>query len=141
MDKKNDIKSQQQSQENGSDLKARAKRESHASSLNYLNLFQLNPLLMHAPPFNLPSSSSPNKEAPTTTKVEEPTESTESSKSKSTELFETVLEQKLLNDTLDMIQLIENTSYDYNGSYTENLTELFVNSISDENFVQFKVRI
>lgn len=141
----------QQSQENGSDLKSRSKRDSHPNSLNYLNIFQLNPLLMHAAgasQFNLPPS--PTKEAPPVAKVEEPAFTVETNDNKlkngSSALYETVLEQKLLNDALDMIQMIENSfttsSYDsYNGTYGENLTEAFVNSLTDENIVQFKIQI
>ncbi|XP_070504742.1 orphan steroid hormone receptor 2 isoform X2 [Chironomus tepperi] len=151
VDKKNDVMKAQQSQENGSDLKSRNKRDSHPNSLNYLNLFQLNPLLMHAAgasQFNLPPS--PTKEAPTTTKIEEPAFTPEPTENKfkngSSELYETVLEQKLLNDTLDLIQMVEtslaSSTYDsYNGNYDEPLTDPFINSLQDENVVQFKIQI
>lgn len=146
MDRKNDALKNAQNSENGSDLnKARGKRDASGSSVNYLSLFQLNPLLMHAAgasQFNLPSTTSPSKESPTGLKIEEQpflSESDEKLKSESNELYESVLEQKMLNDTLDMIQMLENPPYEnFNGSY-DSLSPTLLLSLFDENLTQFKV--
>lgn len=98
--------------------------------------------------FNLPTS--PSKESPTGSKSDETAFVSEISdakvKAESSELMESVLEQKILNDTLDLIQIIENSltasSYDnYNGNYIDNLSESFLQSLMDESCVQFKVQI
>lgn len=129
-------------------------RDSTANnSVNYLSLFQLNPLLMHAagatqfPPMQ---ATSPSKESPGSLKNDDSPFLTDlidekMSKSETNELYESVLEQKMLNDTLDMIQLVENalTSSPYdalNGNY-ETLTQSFMQSLMDDNCVQFKVQI
>ncbi|KAG5668270.1 hypothetical protein PVAND_016217 [Polypedilum vanderplanki] len=129
-----------------STLKMSRKREAQSSSnVNYLSLFQLNPLLMHAASVNLsasPSKISPNDENSFTSDQNE----NNKMKTDSNELLESVLEQKLFNDSLDMIQFIENSlttsNYDaFNGNYCEQLSENFLNSLNDEQNVQFKIQI
>ena len=92
--------------------------------------------------FNLPPTTSPSKESPLGVKIEEPIvgENEEKLKSESNELYESVLEQKMLNDTLDMIQMIESSNFEtFNGS-SEGLSQNFLMSLLDENVAQFKVR-
>jgi hypothetical protein len=139
------------SQENGSEnSKSRNGKRietSSGGSVNYLNLFQLNPLLMHAAnasPFNIPAKeqTSPNNNNISASDNKPIEDATSSDKN---ELYETVLEQKMLNDTLDMMQSIENSlnvnNYEnFNGS-CENLNEEFLTSLTDQNLIQFKVQI
>jgi hypothetical protein len=161
VDRKNDALKNAQNSENSNDMstsKSRGKqqqqqRDSAANnSVNYLSLFQLNPLLMHAAgasQFPMPDTSPP-KESPGGLKNDDPPflpdfVDDKISKSESNELYESVLEQKMLNDTLDMIQMVENslTSSPYdalNGNY-ETLTQGFMQSLLDEGCVQFKVQI
>lgn len=149
VDRKNDAHKNAQSSENGNDLnKSRGKRDASGSSVNYLSLFQLNPLLMHAANASqfpsLPQTTSPSKESPIGLKIDEQqfvNENDEKLKSESNELYESVLEQKMLNDTLDMIQMVENPSYEnLNGNY-DGVSQSFLLSLFDENLTQFKVRI
>lgn len=134
------------------------KREASNSSMNYLSLFQLNPLLMHAAGAtqfnNLSATTSPSKESPTGSKIDETSfmgggggevVEEKSSKNETNELYESVLEQKLLNDTLDMIQIVETSLTSplhetLNGNY-ETLSQNFLLSLIDENAIQFKIQI
>lgn len=143
------MKNAQNSDNSNDNVKQRgSKRESTSNnSMNYLSLFQLNPLLMHAA---MSSTTSPSKESPTGSKADEnvfmnDVVEEKSSKSESNELYESVLEQKLLNDTLDMIQMIETSltvpSHDLLNGTHETLSQNFLLSLTDDNLVQFKVQI
>jgi hypothetical protein len=138
---------------NGSDstLKMNRKREAQSSSsVNYLSLFQLNPLLMHAASVNL--SASPSKVSPSDIESaftsNDLSESTKM-KTDSSELLESVLEQKLFNESLDMIQFVENAlgggggaNFEaFNGSYCEPLSDSFLAALTDDQHVQFKIQI
>lgn len=153
VDRKNDAMKNAQISENSNDnnQKPRGKRESTSSSVNYLSLFQLNPLLMHAASasqFNMSSATtSPSKESP---KIDETAFISDvveekNSKNETPELYESVLEQKLLNDTLDMIQMLETSltspSYDTMNGNHDALSQNFLLSLVDENVIQFKVQI
>lgn len=138
--------------------KSRLKKDSANDSVNYLSLFQLNPLLMHAgvnPSQSYQQSlcaSSPTKAVETTgIKMEEPfvddVLESKATNQESSELFESVLEQKLLNDTFDMINMIESSlqgnyeAYNSNGSPDENLTPIFLANLTDETVTQFKIQL
>jgi hypothetical protein len=146
VDRKNDAHKNAQSSDNSNDLsKSRGKRDAAGSSVNYLSLFQLNPLLMHAANASqfpsLPQTTSPSKESPLGLKIEEQfaNENDDKLKSESNELYESVLEQKMLNDTLDMIQMLENPPYEnFNGNY-DGVSQSLLVSLFDENLTQFKV--
>jgi hypothetical protein len=161
VDRKNDALKNAQNSENSNDMSTsksrggKQNRETAANSVNYLSLFQLNPLLMHAAgasQFPMPATS-PSKESPVgSLKNDDPpflpdllVDDKMMSKSETNELYESVLEQAMLNDTLDMIQMVENalasSPFDViNGNY-ETLTQGFLQSLVDENCVQFKVQI
>lgn len=141
--------------------KSRLKKESANDSVNYLSLFQLNPLLLHAAsgvtqaqnfqhqPLGVAASSPTKANDSTGIKLEEPFMEDLSDKmnnNESSELFESVLEQKLLNDTFDLINMIEaslHSGFDScnNGSTEENLTQTFMSSLIDENVTQFKIQL
>lgn len=154
VDRKNDAMKNAQISENSNDNnnpKPRGKRDSSSSSVNYLSLFQLNPLLMHAAgasQFNMSSTTtSPSKESPKldeTAFISDVVEE-KSCKTESPELYESVLEQKLLNDTLDMIQMLETSltspSYDTLNGNHDAFSQNFLHSLLDEQVIQFKVQI
>lgn len=91
---------------------------------------------------HLSPTTPPSKDSPIALKLEETSfsnENDEKLKTESNELYETVLEQKLLNDTLDMIQILENPPYEnFNGNY-DIIGQNLLLSLFDENLIQFKV--
>lgn len=93
---------------------------------------------------SLPQTTSPSKESPIGLKIDEQSfvnENDEKLKNESNELYESVLEQKMLNDTLDMIQMLENPPYEnFNGNY-DGVSQTLLLSLFDENLIQFKVKI
>lgn len=138
-------------QEMMSQSKSRLKKDSANDSVNYLSLFQLNPLLMHAasgvhqaqaykPP---PSKAdlSGIKEEPYIDDFCENKVSTINEPA-SLGLFESALEQKLF----DMINSIEaslqsNHQVHNNGTSDDNLSDMFMNNLTDENVTQFKIQL
>lgn len=143
-------------QEMMSQSKSRLKKDSNNDTVNYLSLFQLNPLLMHAAAGVNSSQNfqtSPSKAADSAgIKIEEAfvddmSDAKLSMNNESTELIESVLEQKHLNETLfDMIAMIESSlqggfeSYN-NGNADDELTSTFLTNLMDENLTQFKIQL
>lgn len=146
-------------QEMMSQSKSRLKKDSNNDTVNYLSLFQLNPLLMHAAAGVNSSQNyqtSPSKTADSTgIKIEEAfvddmSDSKLNMNIDSTELIESVLEQKHLNETLyDMIAMIESSlqagssGFDIhnNGNADDELTQTFLTNLMDENLTQFKIQL
>lgn len=129
--------------------KSRLKKESNNDSVNYLSLFQLNPLLMHAASGVHQSQNfqpSPTKTELSGIKMEEPyiddLNESKVNNNESSEGFESVLEQKLF----EMINTIESSlqcGYEVynNGSSEGILTETFLNNLTDENATTFKIQL
>lgn len=134
--------------------KSRLKKESGNDSVNYMSLFQLNPLLMHAASgvngsqnYQQPAHHKQNDLVGI--KMEEPfademSERKNVTHESSAEVFESAYEQKLLNDTFDMINIIEASLHgniDNNSNSEENLSESFLANLLDENAIQFKIQL
>lgn len=150
-----DRKEQHKSPDNDNDSgmmqsKSRLKKEPN-DSVNYLSFFQLNPLLMAASNVNNSQAyqaSSPVKMLdPASVKMEE-SELTDNKPTnfESSELYESVLEQKLLNDTFVMINAIETSlqaGYENcsNGNSFDVPPEQFMSNLLDENLVNFNIQI
>ncbi|CRK98195.1 CLUMA_CG011558, isoform A [Clunio marinus] len=143
--------------------KLRMKKESSNDSVNYLSLFQLNPLLIHAVnPAQAFSSGVPQSTAKqltdsTNIKVED-TFTDDSIESKTNnnnnsnnnvecfELLESVEEQKLLKDSFNMISIIESSLHEQqqqpiNENVDENSSQQFFSNLIDENLSQFKIQV
>lgn len=129
--------------------KSRLKKGSENDSVNYLSLFQLNPLLMHAASGMHQTQNfqaSPKKPTELTgIKMEEPfIDEVVDNKTnvECLETFESAFEQKLF----EMITTIESSlqagfeMYN-NGNSEENLPEAFLNNLTDENLTQFKIQL
>jgi nuclear receptor subfamily 2 group C len=138
--------------------KSRQKKETAAESMNYLSLFQLNPsLLMHAaatanPTQSYQQSASPPKSSELGIKIEETYpdddfyENKANNNNESSEFYESVQEQKLLNNAFDIISLIESSlqnSYDTNGSekLEDKISSSYLINLLDENTAQFKIQL
>jgi Ligand-binding domain of nuclear hormone receptor len=134
--------------------KSRLKKESGNDSVNYLSLFQLNPLLMHAASGVNGSQSyqqpTHHKQADLVgIKMEEPfaddlSERKNVTHESTAEVFESAIEQKLLNDTFDMINIIEASLHgniDSSSGSDDNLSDSLLNNLLDENTVQFKIQL
>lgn len=133
--------------------KSRLKKESASDSVNYLSLFQLNPLLMHAGVTqsqtfqqSLVAAQSPTKTSESIKlEVVDDFVDKSSNNNESIELFEIVLEQKILHDTFDMINMIESSLQGQdvynNGNYEYDLTESFLTSLTDESMAEFKIQL
>lgn len=129
--------------------KSRLKKDSTNDSVNYLSLFQLNPLLMHAASGIHQTQNfqvSPKKTTELTgIKMEEPfIDDIGDNKTivEGMETFESAFEQKLF----EMITTIEtslHTGYDgyNNGTSDDNLTDSFLGNLNDENLTQFKIQL
>jgi hypothetical protein len=132
--------------------KSRVKKESANDSVNYLSLFQLNPLLMHAGVAqsqtyqqSLATSQSPTKTAESIKSEVTDEFVDKSNNNNESELIEIVLEQKILHDTFDMINMIESQLQGQdiysNGSYDYELSESFLSSLTDESMADFKIQL
>ena len=129
--------------------KSRLKKDSANDSVNYLSLFQLNPLLMHAASGIHQTQNfqaSPKKATELTgIKMEEPfIEDIVDNKInvECLETYESAFEQKLF----EMITTIESSlqaGYEAysNGNSEDNLTESFMSNLTDENLTQFKIQL
>lgn len=139
-------------QEIMSQSKTRLKKDANSDSVNYLSLFQLNPLLMHAAS-NAPQPFQPTTKTPECggikmeeTFIDDLSEDRLNTNNDSTALFDTVLEQKQLNDTFDLISLIESSLQNgfeapSNGNSLESLPQSFLNNLTDESVTQFKIQL
>lgn len=151
-DKKNDANKSSTSENDQESLqsKQRVKKDCTSDSVNYLSLFQLNPLLSMNPLV----SSSPSIDT-TSIKTEEhfadENIDAKNCNTESLDLFETVLEQKVLNDTLtSMLASIEeslqaslqgNFDAHTNGSSEGALSQSFLLNLLDEELTQFKIQL
>lgn len=129
--------------------KSRLKKDSANDSVNYLSLFQLNPLLMHAASGIHQTQSfqaSPKKTTELSgIKMEEPfIDDIADNKAnvECLETYESAFEQKLF----EMITTIESSlqagyeTYN-NGNSEDNLAESFLSNLTDENLTQFKIQL
>lgn len=135
--------------------KSRQKKDCTNDSMNYLSLFQLNPsLLMHAtvnPTQAFQQNTSPTKSADQLgIKIEETYADDDFYENKqsnleSSELFESVQEQKLLNNAFDIITLIESSfqnSYETGSEIcAEEISPSYLHNLMDENATQFKIQL
>jgi hypothetical protein len=131
--------------------KSRQKKDNANESMNYLSLFQLNPsLLMHAA--TIQQTTSPTKSSDQLgIKIEEAYADEDFYDNKlnnleSSELFESVQEQKLLNNAFDIISLIESTlkkSFETKNSENceEKIIPSYLNNLMDANATQFKIQL
>jgi len=128
----------------GQVLVKRNKKETNGDSVNYLSLFQsINPLLMHAASgvsSTLSAAPSP-KQAPEVERMKtDQLNSLMDSKIPEMPEYETVLEQKLLNDALDMIEAIEETLQGTEcATPVVGISQVFFDNLQDEQNVQFKI--
>jgi hypothetical protein len=126
-------------------------------SMNYLSLFQLNPSILMQAAANVNSAqsfqqnSSPTKADLLGVKIEENFGDEEfyenkASSQESSELFESVQEQKLLNSAFELISLIESSlqnSHDTKNNETidEKMTISYLSKLTDENASEFKIQL
>lgn len=135
--------------------KSRMKKEVNNDSVNYLSFFQLNPLLMHAASgVNPPQSFQPSAKIADSVGVkmedsftDEMTDERFNMNSDTSALFDTVLEQKQLSDTFEMISLIESCLVQggfepsSNGTYDDDFAQSIFNNLTDDAMTQFKIQI
>lgn len=154
MDRKEQHKSStsENDQEMGQN-KSRLKKDVNNDSVNYLSLFQLNPLLMHAATGVNPAQSfQPSLKGNDNINVkmeetfmDELNDDRINMSSDNSALLESVLEQKQLNDTFDMVNLIElSIQGGFENASNGNLDETpqaFINNLTDENLTQFKIQV
>lgn len=127
--------------------KSRQKKETSNESMNYLSLFQLNPSLLYAAanvnpaqPFQQPASPAKSPEQ-LGIKIEDEDfyENNQTS-----EIFESVQEQKLLNTAFDIIEVIESSlqnNYESGENCDDKVTPSYLSNLLDENTTQFQVQI
>lgn len=135
--------------------KSRMKKEVNNDSVNYLSFFQLNPLLMHAASnVNPPQSFQPSTKIADSVGVkmedsfaDDLSDERFNMNSDTSALFDTVLEQKQLSDTFEMISLIESCLVQggfepsSNGTYDDDFGQSIFNNLTDDAMTQFKIQI
>lgn len=129
--------------------KSRLKKDSTNESVNYLSLFQLNPLLMHAASGIHQTQNfqaSPKKATELTgIKMEEPfIEDIVDNKinAECLETYESTFDQKLFEIISTIESSLQNGFETYsNGNSEDNLPESFLSNLTDENLTQFKIQL
>lgn len=134
------------------------KKESANDSVNYLSLFQLNPLLLQAATgvnsaqnFHQSlgvTSSSVDATHPTCIKLEEPIfidEASEKMNNPESDMIESFIEQNLISDTFKLISMIESSlqgCYENSNKSEKNNLQSFLSNLSSTSTIpQFKIQI
>ena len=137
--------------------KSRQKKVHSNESMNYLSLFQLNPTILMQAAAKVSSaqtfqqSASPNK--PTDilgVKIEEAFHDEEyyedkTNSQETSELLESLQEQKLLNNAFELINMIEHSLQNQDSKNDESMEEKillsYLNNLANEDTNQFKIQL